>query len=75
MKDKDLEFIASRNLDFKKIEKWLIDMWLNQKNMFKWKQLCDYYHYGFCKNPNGCKCKKDCKEFYKPKKRLSYPFK
>ena len=39
MKDKDLEFIASRNLDFKKIEKWLIDMWLNQKNMFKWKQL------------------------------------
>ena len=28
MKDKDLEFIASRNLDFKKLEKYLINMWL-----------------------------------------------
>ena len=34
MKDKDLEFIASQNMDFKKIEKWLIDMWLNQKTAF-----------------------------------------
>lgn len=33
MKDKDLEFIAFRNLDFKKIEKWLIDMWLKDKKI------------------------------------------
>ena len=33
MKDKDLEFIASQNMDFKKIEKWLIDMWVKE---IKW---------------------------------------
>ena len=49
------------------VAKYLFDSY----KLFKWKQLCDYYNYGFCKNPNGCKCKKDYKEFYKPKKRPS----
>ena len=35
MKDKDLEFIAFRNPDFKKIEKWLIDMWVKDKKVFQ----------------------------------------